>query len=109
MEHSSLQQAVEERNRSAPTIRATDGGASERGLVTGVGFAEARDGRFAVGFLIAQAKEPAVEIRFDRGQLHWWAGRLDRLAQRAEWDLQEGDRGWLAQDAEPPAHSGPLH
>ncbi len=110
MEHRSQRLAVAQQNRDAPTVRADPAPAAPSGrLITGIGFADLTDSRFGVGLILDKGQRPSLEIRFARPQVHWWAGRLDRLAQSAAWDLGQGDRGWLAMDPEPSPQSGPLH
>ena len=110
MEHRNLQAAVVEQNRDAPSVRAdlSPPGATA-GVVTGVAFGETSSGRFGIAFILDGAKAPSLETRLDRAQLHWWAGRLDRLASQAAWNLPAEERGWLAKDVEPGPQSGPLH
>ncbi|WP_293680025.1 hypothetical protein, partial [uncultured Phenylobacterium sp.] len=82
MEFRSHHEAVAQRNREAPSIRA-EGRPDGANIVTGVGFGKLATGGLALAFLLDRAKTAQLEVRFDRGQLHWWAGRLDRLSQAA--------------------------
>lgn len=110
MEHQRQRQAVATENRDAPRVRPTPGGPdAEPGLVTGIGFAELANGRYAVGFALNKAADASVEVRFTQAQVHWWVGRVVHLARQAEWDFAELEQGWLVDTRPAPAQSGPLH
>jgi len=110
MEHRNLTEAAAARSRDIAAVTVTEVEAETLGqLVTALGITTASDGRFGVLFMLERSTEPSLQVRFDRSQLHWWAGRLDRLAAAANWDLPASERGWLATEAAETTHSGPLN